>query len=88
MLKKNTIKKRQIEKITIELDIGNNDNVIFKAIDTTSLMARPIIKLTIKPMALKQKQGQPKANNTNKQAKKNSAIFDFCYVFGIFLKCK
>lgn len=38
----------------------------FKAIDTASAIAR----LTIKLMALKQKQSQP-SNSTNKQIKKN-----------------
>ena len=39
-------------------------------------------RLTVKPTGSpKQKQGQS-ANNTNKQAKKNWAVFDFYRVFG------
>ena len=64
--------------------------MIFKAIDTILLIARLIIKpaakQTIKLTALKQKQGQL-ANSTNKRAKKNWAVFNFYYIFGLFLRC-
>ena len=48
------------------------------AIDTAPPMARPTFKPTEPP---KQKRGRP-ANNTNKQAKKNWAAFDFYCIFG------
>ena len=48
------------------------------AIDTAPPMARPIVKPTEPP---KRKRGRL-ANNTNKRAKKNWAVFDFYRVFG------
>ena len=48
---------------------------------------KPAAKTTIKSTALKQKQGQL-VNNTNKQAKKNKAAFDFYYISSLFLRCK
>ena len=59
-------------------DHPDKPNAIFPTINTAPLMARPTVK-PAKP--LKQKRGRP-ANNTNKQTKKNRAVFDFYHVFG------
>ena len=57
---------------------------ISKAIDTAIPMAMPIIESVDKLTALKQKWGQLPGNSTNKQAKKNWAVFGFYCVFGFF----
>ena len=56
-------------------DYSDKPTAISKAIDIAPLIARPTIKLaaksTIRPTALKQKQGRPSGKSTNKRAKKN-----------------
>ena len=46
---------------------------------------KPKAKIATRPLKPIQNQ---LANNTNKQVKKNSAIFEFYYVLGCFLKYK
>ena len=63
-------------------DHPNKPTATSKAIDTALPIAKPIVKLT----ATKQKRDWL-ANSSNKQAKKNQAVFDFYCVFGFFTRC-
>ena len=49
-------------------------------------MTKPIINSVAKQMAPKEKRGKP-VNSTNKQAKKNWAVFGFYDVCGLFISC-